>query len=81
MAVITLDITFESGETRSFQLAPEKLPLTLIEGMEDKKFGLMRRALARLLKLTEAESEELTIEHLNAISTAMQEATASPNGS
>lgn len=79
--VINLEITFESGETRSYQLAPEKLPLTLIEGMEEKKFGLMRRALARLLKLSEEESEELTIEHLNQISAAMQEATASPNGS
>ncbi len=84
MAVINLEITFDTDkadkdgnpvrETKQYTLIPEKLPLALIEGMEDRKFGLMRRALARLLKLTDAQSEQLTIDHLNQLGQAMQEA-------
>lgn len=88
MAIIKMDITFDGkskkGEptryTKSFELAPEKMPLTLIEALEESKMGLARRGIKKYLGLTQEESEQLTFEHLNQFSKAIIEAQEIPNG-
>lgn len=88
MASIKLEIEFDGEDkdgkptqyTRTFDLVPDKMPLALVEAGDEKKFGLMRRSLKRYLKLTEDESEQITIEHLNQIAGATAEAQRIPNG-
>jgi hypothetical protein len=81
MAVITLEITLEEGgEAKRYDLIAEKMPLTLLEGLEEKKFGMARRALVKFLKLPPEEAEALTFEHLSALMEAFTAATTVPNG-
>jgi hypothetical protein len=89
MAAITIEVTFDrdnpkEGEqptyTRRLPVDPVKIPLSLIEGVSSQDFGMARRALARFLKLTKDESEQLTIEHMNLIAKAAGDAAAIPNG-
>lgn len=87
MAVIKMDITFDgkdkSGKpnkyTKNFELAPEKIPLALIEALEEKRMGLARRGIKKYLGLTQEESEQLTVEHLNQFGKAVMEAQDIPN--
>lgn len=89
MAAITIEITFDrddpkTGEpatyTKRVPIDPVKIPLSLIEGISNQDFGLARRAIARFLKLSRDESEQLTIEHMNAIAQAAGDAAKIPNG-
>lgn len=95
MAVIGLEIAFkykrntkdETGKvmqvveetTRSFAIDSDDIPLILVEGMDDGKFGLMREGIADFLGLTQEESKQLTVRHLKAIGKAMKEAQTVPN--
>lgn len=86
--VIKLEIDFENLDkdgatttyTKKFELVPEKFPLSLIESMDTSDFAMMRRGFRRLLKLSEDESEQLTVEHLKAFADATKAAQDIPNG-
>lgn len=89
MASITIEITFDrdspkAGEeptyTRRLPIDPVKIPLALLEGISSQDFGMARRAIARFLKLSKDESEQLTIEHMNQIAQAAGDAAKIPNG-
>ena len=87
MAVINLDITFKyknggppEEHSRSFAIDSDDIPLILVEGMEEGKFGMMREGIADFLGLTAEESRQLTIRHMKAIGAAMKEAQTIPNG-
>lgn len=84
MATVSIEITFDdehgAPETRSFPIDPVKIPLTMIEGMADANYGMVRRAITRFLRLTPAQSEQLTIENLNQIAEAAKNAQTIPNG-
>ena len=88
MASITIEMVFDrdnpDGEpttyTKRVPVDPVKIPLSLIEGISSQDFGMARRAIARFLKLTKDESEQLTIEHMNQISQAAGESAKIPNG-
>ena len=84
MALITLDITIGRGEkavTTRHVFDPDDMPLIFMESAEEGKIGPMRESIAELLDLTEQQSRQLTLRHLKQISTAIKEASASPNGS
>jgi hypothetical protein len=89
MSAITIEITFDRDDpkpgeqptyTRKLPVDPVKIPLALIEGVSSQDFGMARRAIARFLKLTKDESEQLTIEHMNQIAQAAGDAAKIPNG-
>ena len=87
MAVIDLEITFKykngkepAERLRSFHIDSDDIPLILVEGMDDGKFGMMREGIADFLELTEEESRQLTVRHLKQIGKAMKAAQEIPNG-
>lgn len=65
---------------KTFELNPKKMPLSLIEGLEEGRIGLSRRAIKKYLDLTQEESEQLTMEHLEQLLGAVKEASNIPNG-
>ena len=65
---------------RAFTIDSDDIPLILVEGMEEGKFGLMREGIADFLGLTQEESRQLTVRHMKAIGKAMKDAQTIPNG-
>ncbi len=66
--------------SRTFTIDSDDIPLILVEGMEEGKFGLMREGIADFLGLTPEESRQVTVRHMKAIGKAMKEAQTIPNG-
>lgn len=66
--------------SRSFTIDSDDIPLILVEGMEEGKFGLMREGIADFLGLTPEESRQLTVRHMKVIGKAVKEAQTIPNG-
>lgn len=83
IVVVTLEI---EGKERRIELDPTSLPLVFLEALDDLKennsggWRKLRRGIRKMLKLTEAESEELTSEHLTLITEAIGRAQDIPNG-
>jgi hypothetical protein len=83
IVVVTLEI---EGAQRQIELDPTKLPLIFLEALDDLKdnnsggWRKLRRGVRKMLKLTEAESEELTSDHLTMITEALGSAQSIPNG-
>ncbi len=82
---IIVTIAFEDGE-RTLELNPASLPLIFLEALDDLKgdntagWRKLRRGIRKMLKLTEAQSEELETEHLTQITAAIAAAQDIPNG-
>lgn len=83
LVIVTLQL--EDGEKR-LELDPASLPLIFLEALDDLKenntagWRKLRRGIRKMLKLTEAQSEELETEHLTLITQAIASAQAIPNG-
>ena len=83
IVVVTIEI---EGVDRRIELDPTSLPLVFLEALDDLKesnsggWRKLRRGIRKMLKLTEAESEELTSDHLTQITEAIRVAQDIPNG-
>lgn len=83
--IVVVTLTLESGERR-IELDPSKLPLIFLEALDDLKennsagWRKLRRGIRKMLKLTEAESEELDTDALELITDAIRQAQSIPNG-
>ncbi len=83
IVVVTIEI---EGVERRIELDPTSLPLVFLEALDDLKesnsggWRKLRRGIRKMLKLTEAESEELTSDHLTQITEAIRVAQEIPNG-
>ena len=83
IVVVTIEI---EGVERRIELDPTSLPLVFLEALDDLKesnsggWRKLRRGIRKMLKLTEAESEELTSDHLTQITEAIRVAQDIPNG-
>lgn len=84
MATI-INVTIDcDGETITHEIDPERLPLMFLEGLEEmqqnRSYGKVRKGIKRMLKLTDEQSESLTVEHIGQIADAIQSAREIPNG-
>lgn len=88
MKIVTIEVELDGVDAQGnptrymkrAELRADKIPLALIEGLEERKLGMARRALARTLGLNADEAEQLTIEHLNQFTDALNAAREIPNG-